>query len=68
MALIDPAHSFYRPLWVRIAIVVFCLGWAAIEFVTGWPLFGLLFAAAGVYAGHVFFMHSRQGGGKGPAA
>lgn len=66
MALIDPEHPFYRPLWVRIAIVVFCLGWAAVEFITGWPLFGVLFAAAGGYAAYMFFMQGREGGGKGP--
>lgn len=50
MKLIDPSHPFYRPLWVRLAIVVVCLGWGLFEFSTGAALWGTLFTGAGVYA------------------
>lgn len=66
MILIDPEHPFYKPLWVRIAIVAVCIVWAAFEFALGAPFWGVLFGGAGVYAGYVFFMHHRNGGGKGP--
>ena len=66
MALIDPEHPFYRPLWVRVAIVGVCLAWAALEFFIGAPFWGALFGGAGLYAGYVFFMDRRGGDGKGP--
>ncbi len=50
MQLIDPNHSAYRHLWVRILIVVVCLGWAVVEFTTGDPFWGMLAGGAGVYS------------------
>jgi hypothetical protein len=29
---INPEHPFYRPLWVRIALVAVLAGWALLEF------------------------------------
>lgn len=52
----DLQKPFYRPLWLRIAIVALCLGWAAVEFANAAPLWGMLFAAIGVYAGYQFFV------------
>ncbi|MBK8456093.1 MAG: hypothetical protein IPL47_02460 [Phyllobacteriaceae bacterium] len=66
MILIDPTHPFYRPLWVRIAIVAVCFAWAAVEIAIGAPFWGVLFGGAGLYAVFVFFMHHRASGGKGP--
>lgn len=53
MQLIDPNHPAYRHLWVRVLIVVVCLGWAVVEFTTGDPFWGVLAGGAGVYAFYV---------------
>jgi hypothetical protein len=48
----DHDHPFLRPLWRRIALVVVCLGWAALEFFGGsptWMMIALAFAAYGAW-------------------
>jgi hypothetical protein len=52
MQLIDPNHSFYRPLWVRIAIVAVCLGWAIVEVSTGEPFWAIIVGALGIYSAY----------------
>jgi hypothetical protein len=42
--------DFLIPLWRRVALVVVCLGWAMVEFVTGAPFWGIIFGAMGIYA------------------
>lgn len=56
MKFIDRNHPFFRPLWRRIAVVAVCLGWAVIEFATLSPFWGVLFAAAGLWAAYEFFL------------
>jgi hypothetical protein len=68
MKIIDPAHSFYRPLWRRVAIVVVTLVWAGFEYwhgATGWALF---FAAIAAYAAWALIItYKPQQGGDGTA-
>ncbi|MDH6231365.1 hypothetical protein M2281_001937 [Mesorhizobium soli] len=48
----DSEHPFFRPLWRRIAVVVVCLAWAALEFVNGassWGVIALCFAGYAVW-------------------
>ncbi|PZM13916.1 hypothetical protein [Rhizobium tubonense] len=52
MQLIDPDHSFYRPLWIRIAIVAVCLGWAIIEASTSEPFWAIIVGALGIYSAY----------------
>ena len=52
----DLDHPFFRPLWVRALVVAVCLGWAAFEFATASPFWGILFGAVGVYAAYRFFV------------
>ncbi|TXB63441.1 DUF3329 domain-containing protein [Paracoccus aurantiacus] len=52
----DLQQDVYRPLWLRVVIVAVCLGWAAVEFVSGAPFWGILFGAVGLYAAHQFFI------------
>ena len=58
---LDTTHPAFRPLWVRVLIVAICLGWAAVEFVTGSGLWGAVFLGLGVYAGWGFFVTFRSG-------
>lgn len=53
---LDLQSNFFRPLWLRIAVVALCLGWAAVEFTTGTPFWGMLFGAVGAYCGWQFFI------------
>lgn len=54
--LFDLQKPFYRPLWIRVALVVFCLGWALFELRNGAPFWAILFGAMGIYAAHQFFI------------
>ena len=57
MQLIDPKHHFYRPLYVRIAIVAVCLGWAIVEATTGEPIWAIAVGAVGVYAAWMLLLN-----------
>lgn len=52
----DLQVPFFRPLWLRIAVVVVCLGWAVFEFMSGSPGWAMLFAAAGLWSAYQFFV------------
>lgn len=56
MGLFDFNHPFFKPLWLRIAIVVVCLGWGAFEFVAGAAFWGTVFCAVGALAAYGFFV------------
>ena len=56
MSLFDVQHPFFRPLWRRVAVVVISLGWAVVEIFNGSLFFAGLFAAAGLYCAHQFFI------------
>ena len=58
MKFLDVRHPFFRPLWRRVAVVAVCLVWAAVEFLTGSPFWGVLFGAVGIYCAIVFFRSS----------
>ena len=49
-------HAFFQPLWIRIVVVTVCFGWAAFEFATGAPFWGVIFAGIGAAAGWQFFL------------
>ncbi|MFV0384143.1 hypothetical protein [Paracoccus sp. (in: a-proteobacteria)] len=53
---LDLQKPFYRPLWLRLAIVLFCLAWALFELVSGGPFWAVLFGVIGIYAAHQFFV------------
>ncbi|PDS76051.1 hypothetical protein [Rhizobium sp. L43] len=55
MQLIDPNHPAYRRLWVRIAIVAVCFGWAGVELITGDPFWAVLAGGAGAYSFYMLF-------------
>jgi hypothetical protein len=57
MQLIDPKHSFYRPLPIRLGIVGVCLGWSILEATTGEPFWSILTGALGIYAAYVLLVN-----------
>ncbi|SEN36532.1 hypothetical protein SAMN04489859_100565 [Paracoccus alcaliphilus] len=52
----DLNDAFYRPLWLRVLLVVLTLGWGLFEFISGAPFFGVIFTAIGLYAAWRFFV------------
>lgn len=56
MKFLDVQHPFFRPLWRRLALVVFCMGLFLFEIVLGNPFFGVLIGAVGLYCVHQFFI------------
>ncbi|MFV2001526.1 MAG: DUF3329 domain-containing protein [Paracoccaceae bacterium] len=53
---LDPNDPFFRPLWIRVVVLVILLGWSAYEFATATPFWGVLFLAVGVWFYWVFFV------------
>lgn len=53
---LDTDHPMLRPLWVRLLIVGLAGGWALLEFATGSPVWGLIFAAFAAYGAWAFFL------------
>jgi len=51
MKLLDPDDPFFSKPWVRWATTLLPLGWGVAEFVLGNPGWGIMFLAAGGYAG-----------------
>jgi hypothetical protein len=49
MRILETDHPFFRPLWVRVAIVVVAFAWAAFEFSHGEDVWALVFGAIGSY-------------------
>lgn len=56
MQIIDPDHPFYRPLWRRVLIVAFCLGWAGIELYNGQVFWVGVSGIAGLYAAWILLL------------
>jgi hypothetical protein len=54
--LFDLNDPFFRPLWIRVVIVLFSAGWGIFEFVAGAPTWGTLFCAISAYAFYGFFI------------
>ncbi len=56
MRLFDMDHDWFRPLWVRLAIVALAAGWAAFEFSMGETVWAGIFGAIALYALWSFFL------------
>ncbi|HTO33869.1 MAG TPA: hypothetical protein VL202_22245 [Pararhizobium sp.] len=56
MKFIDPDHPFYRPLWVRLLIVISCSAWTAVEFYNGENTWGMIFLAVSTYTACVLII------------
>jgi hypothetical protein len=56
MKFFDLQHPFYKPLWIRVAVVGSCLGMTVLELSGGNVFWAILFGSVGVYAFHQFFI------------
>ncbi|WP_313613085.1 hypothetical protein [Agrobacterium sp.] len=54
MQLIDTNHPIYRPLWVRLLIVVSCTAWSLIEFfITQDAFWGTIVGGVAAYSAYM---------------
>jgi hypothetical protein len=53
---LDTDHPFFRPLWIRVAVVAVCFTWAFLEWLVGSPLWGVIAFGVGAYAAWAFFI------------
>ncbi|MHA3980155.1 hypothetical protein ACW9UR_21000 [Halovulum sp. GXIMD14794] len=56
MKFFDLQNPIFIPLWRRILVVALAGGWAVVEFLSGNPLWGALFAAAAAWCAWSFFV------------
>ncbi len=59
MKFLDPNDPFFRHAWVRWVTVLLPLGWSGVEFWLSSPFWGVLFLAAGAYAGWQLFFNRK---------
>lgn len=58
--MVDLKHSFFRPLWVRILVIVTVLGWGVFEYIQGNSGWAIIFSAIGIYAASGFFINFKS--------
>lgn len=56
MNLFDFNHPFFKPLWIRIAVVSVAALWGIFEFTNGATFWGVLFVALAAVAFHGLFI------------
>jgi hypothetical protein len=54
MKLLDLNHPSFKPVWVRVAVVVVCAVWSVVEMVNGNAFWGIAFAGLAVICGYRF--------------
>lgn len=59
MKIFDTDDAFFKPLWIRIAIVAVSAGWATFEWTQGETFWAMLFGAVAAYAVWSFFIAFR---------
>lgn len=52
----DTSHPFFKPLWRRVALVLFCGGWSAFEFYMEQGVWGWVTLAIFAYAVWAFLI------------
>ena len=60
MKFFDVKHPMFNPLWVRIIVTAICALWAMLEFGSGNPFWGILFAAAAAFCLWKFFINFEE--------
>lgn len=53
---LDTDHPFFRPLWIRIAVVAVCIAWGALEALVGSPFWAVISLGLGAYTAWAFFI------------
>ena len=50
MSFLEIQTDFFRPLWIRLLLLLIMFAWSLLEFVTGSPFWGIIFGGLGVYS------------------
>jgi hypothetical protein len=56
----DREHPFFRPLWRRVALVVFCAAWTAWEYYNQEELWGMIALGMTAYGAYTFLWAYRE--------
>tara|TARA_Y100000815_G_scaffold272098_1_gene300195 strand:- start:21994 stop:22209 length:216 start_codon:yes stop_codon:yes gene_type:complete len=56
LKLFDFNDPFFKPLWIRIAVVAVAVLWGVFEFINGATFWGVLFVALAAVAFHGLFI------------
>ena len=51
---------FFRPMWRRVAVTLFCVAWAAVEWLTGQPFWGIIASGVTAYCVWVLFYNYKD--------
>lgn len=54
MKLLDLNHPSFRPVWVRVAVVLVCFVWGLVELSTGAMLWAVIFLGLGAICAYRF--------------
>ncbi|WP_413719670.1 hypothetical protein [Silicimonas sp. MF1-12-2] len=55
-SLFEVRHPIFRPLWRRVVVTAFCIGWALFELSNGAMIWAAIFGACGVHLFLQFFV------------
>ncbi|MEO9862445.1 MAG: hypothetical protein ABJO29_02175 [Yoonia sp.] len=54
MKLFDLAHPFFKPVWVRVVVVIVCFVWGLVEIAGGNTFWAIFFIGLSVICGQRF--------------
>ena len=54
MKLLDLTHPSFKPVWVRVTVVIVSACWSIVEFANGSTLWGVFFIGLAVICGYRF--------------
>lgn len=59
-ALFDTRNEFFRPLWIRLLVMLAAAGWAIFEFTNGQTFWGVAFGAFAAMSAYGFFFDPQR--------
>ena len=63
-ALLDTRNEFFRPLWIRLLVMLAAAGWAVFEFTNGQTFWGVAFGAFAAMSAYGFFFDPQRASAK----
>lgn len=63
-AFFDTRNEFFRPLWIRLLVMLAAAGWAVLEFTNGETFWGLAFGAFAAMSAYGFFFDPQRASAK----
>lgn len=63
-AFFDTRNEFFRPLWIRLLVMLAAAGWAVFEFTNGETFWGLAFGGFAAMSAYGFFFDPQRASAK----